>query len=86
MARSLVLRIAIDLAPSDRGGRRRPLTDGYRASLSFGQRRRDIEPVVHDAVLVLEDAASSRRAGARRRAPGWSRPSCCRGRSPPAPC
>jgi hypothetical protein len=52
---SLVLRLAVDLAPADRGGRRRPITDGYRASLSFGKRRRDIEPVVHDAVLVLED-------------------------------
>lgn len=51
---SLVLRLAVDLAPADRGGRRRPITDGYRASLSFGRRRRDIEPVVHDAVLVLE--------------------------------
>jgi hypothetical protein len=51
---SLVLRLAVDLAPADRGGRRRPITDGYRASLSFGKRRRDIEPVVHDAVLVLE--------------------------------
>jgi hypothetical protein len=25
--------------------------------MSFGRRRRDIEPVVHDAVLVLEDVA-----------------------------
>ena len=57
MAESLVLRIAVDLAPADRGGRRRALTDGYRASLSSGRRRRDVEPVVHDAVLVLEDAA-----------------------------
>ena len=57
MAESLVLRIVVDLAQSDRGGRRRALTDGYRASLSFGRRRRDVEPVVHDAVLVLEDAA-----------------------------
>ena len=56
MAESLVLRIVVDLAPSDRGGRRRALKDGYRASLSFGRRRRDVEPVVHDAVLVLEDA------------------------------
>ena len=57
MAESRVLRIEIDLAPSDRGGRRQPLADGYRASLSFGRRRRDVEPVVHDTVLVLEDAA-----------------------------
>jgi hypothetical protein len=53
----LVLRLAVDLAPTDRGGRRRPLTDGYRASLSFGRRRRD-EPIVHDAVLVLEHGSS----------------------------
>jgi hypothetical protein len=52
---SLVLRLDVDLAPSDRGGRRRAVTDGYRASLSFGRRRRDVEPVVHDAVLVLEE-------------------------------
>jgi hypothetical protein len=53
---SLVLRLDVDLAPSDRGGRRRPVVDGYRASLSFGRRRRGVEPIVHDAVLVLEDA------------------------------
>ncbi len=43
--------------PTDRGGRRRPLRDGYRASLSFGRRRRDVEPIVHDAVIVLEGVA-----------------------------
>ena len=54
---SLVLRIRLELVPTDRGGRRRPVTDGYRASMSFGRRRRgDVEPVVHDAVLVLEGA------------------------------
>ena len=58
MSSSLVLRLALDLAPADRGGRRRPLPDGYRASMSFGRRRRGIEPIVHDAVLVLEDTAS----------------------------
>jgi hypothetical protein len=52
---SLVLRIRLDLVPTDRGGRRRPLRDCDRASMSFGRRRRDVEPVVHDAVLVLED-------------------------------
>jgi hypothetical protein len=57
MTGNLVLRLAVDLAPSERGGRRRPLADGYRASLSFGRRRGNDEPVVHDAVLVLEDAA-----------------------------
>lgn len=55
MAASVVLRLALDLAPADRGGRRRPLTDGYRGSMSFGRRRRGIEPIVHDAVLVLEE-------------------------------
>jgi len=57
MTGNLVLRLAVDLAPYERGGRRRPLTDGYRASLSFGRRRGNDEPVVHDAVLVLEDVA-----------------------------
>lgn len=52
---SVVLRIELDLAPTDRGGRQRPVTDGYRASMSFGRRRRDVEPIVHDAVLVLEE-------------------------------
>ena len=33
------------------------MVDGYRASLSFGRRRRD-EPIVHDAIVVLEDASS----------------------------
>ncbi len=49
------MRLEVDLAESERGGRKRPLRDGYRASLSFGRRRRDIEPIVHDAVLVFED-------------------------------
>jgi RimJ/RimL family protein N-acetyltransferase len=51
----LVLRLSLDLVPSDRGGRRRPVLDGYRASMSFGQRRRGVEPIVHDAIVVLED-------------------------------
>ena len=54
-SQSLVLRLSVDLVPSRRGGRHRPILDGYRASMSFGQRRRGVEPVVHDAVLVLED-------------------------------
>ncbi|RKQ90981.1 hypothetical protein C8N24_0797 [Solirubrobacter pauli] len=52
---SVVIRLHVDLAETDRGGRRRPVRDGYRASLSFGRRRRDVEPIVHDAVLVFED-------------------------------
>ena len=55
---ALVLRLLVELAPTDRGGRRRPVTDGYRASLSFGRRRRDVEPIVHDAILVLEGATA----------------------------
>ena len=55
MTDALVLRLLVELAPTDRGGRRRPVTDGYRASLSLGRRRRDVEPIVHDAILVLED-------------------------------
>jgi hypothetical protein len=54
---SVVIRLEVDLAETDRGGRRRPVLDGYRASLSFGRRRRDVEPIVHDAVLVLEDVS-----------------------------
>jgi hypothetical protein len=53
---SIVLRLAVDFAETDRGGRRRPARDGYRASLSFGRRRRGVEPIVHEAVLVFEDA------------------------------
>lgn len=55
---NLVLRLALDLAHVDRGGRRGPVLDGYRASMSLGQRRRGIEPVVHDAILVLEDRSA----------------------------
>src|SRR5690349_13420072 len=47
---SLVLRIQV------RSQHRRVLRDGYRASISFGRRRRTIEPIVYDAVLVFEDA------------------------------
>jgi RimJ/RimL family protein N-acetyltransferase len=67
-SQSLVLRLSLELVPSGRGGRRRPVLDGYRASMSFGQRRRGVEPVVHDAILVLEDdsmLAAGRRAVAR---------------------
>src|SRR5437764_14490672 len=52
---SLVLRLELELVPADRGGRRRSMVDGYRASMSFGRRRRDVEPVVHDAVVVLAE-------------------------------
>ena len=51
---SLVLRIALHVAPDHR----RPLRDGYRASISFGRRRRTIEPIVYDAVLVFEAVAA----------------------------
>jgi ribosomal-protein-serine acetyltransferase len=54
MPRRLVLQLSLELVPSDRGGRRRPVLDGYRASMSFGQRRRGVEPIVHDAIMVLE--------------------------------
>lgn len=60
----MVLRLELDLAETDRGGRRRPLTDGYRASLSFGRRRRGVEPIVHDAIVVLEDADALEPGGA----------------------
>jgi RimJ/RimL family protein N-acetyltransferase len=54
---NLVLRLSLDLVRSDRGGRRRSVVDGYRASMSFGRRRRGVEPVVHDAIVVLEQAS-----------------------------
>ena len=47
---SLVLRVDVHVAPDHR----RALRDGYRASISFGRRRRTIEPIVYDAVLVFE--------------------------------
>jgi hypothetical protein len=50
-----VLRLQVDVVPEDRGGRRRPIPDGYRCSLSFGQRRRrEEEAIVHDGLLVWE--------------------------------
>jgi RimJ/RimL family protein N-acetyltransferase len=55
---NLVLRLSLVLVASDRGGRRRSVVDGYRASMSFGQRRRGIEPVVHDAIVVLEQSSA----------------------------
>lgn len=55
---NLVLRLSLALVPADRGGRRRPVVDGYRASMSFGRRRRGVEPVVHDAIIVLEHGSS----------------------------
>jgi ribosomal-protein-serine acetyltransferase len=55
---NLVLRLSVDLVDCDRGGRRRPVADGYRASMSFGQRRRGIEPIVHDAIVVLEQSSA----------------------------
>jgi hypothetical protein len=61
---SLVLRIEVHVAPDHR----RPLRDGYRGSISFGRRRRTIEPIVYDAVLVFEDVdalASGERGVAR---------------------
>src|SRR3954469_16293044 len=67
-SRGMVLRVELELVDTDRGGRRRPLGDGYRGSMSFGRRRRDVEPIVHDAVLVLEDVdelAPGERATAR---------------------
>ena len=45
----LVLRLEVEVF------RERPITDGYRCSLSFGQSRRSgEEAIVHDGVLVWE--------------------------------
>ena len=46
------------MVPSDRGGRRRALRDGYRASISFGRWRRHEELIVHDAIVVFEERDS----------------------------
>jgi RimJ/RimL family protein N-acetyltransferase len=54
----LVLRLSLELVACDRAGGRRPVVDGYRASMSFGQLRRGIEPVVHDAIVVLEHGST----------------------------
>ena len=67
----MVLRIELDLVATDRGGRRRPLADGYRASMSFGRRRRDVEPIVHDAILVLEGEAATLEPGEAAVARAW---------------
>lgn len=49
----LVLRLEVEVF------RERPITDGYRCSLSFGQSRRSgEEPIVHDGVLVWESGDS----------------------------
>jgi hypothetical protein len=51
----LVLRLAVEVF------RERPITDGYRASLSFGQSRRSgEEAIVHDGVLVWESPEVAR--------------------------
>jgi ribosomal-protein-serine acetyltransferase len=42
LPQNLVLRLSLALVPSDRGGRRRPVVPGYRASMSFGRRRRGV--------------------------------------------
>lgn len=45
--------------------RERPITDGYRCSLSFGQSRRSgEEAIVHDGVLVWEPPGSGPAPGA----------------------
>jgi hypothetical protein len=46
---SLVLRLEVEVFRS------RPITDGYRCSLSFGQAtKKHADPIVHDGVLVWE--------------------------------
>jgi hypothetical protein len=54
---TLVLRATVTVVPA----RRRPIADGYRASMWFDARvsaREGWTPVVHDAVLVWEDRAA----------------------------
>src|SRR4051794_41407740 len=56
-SRGMVLRVELELVDTDRGGRRRPLGDGYRGSMSFGPPRRDVEPIVPDPGPVPRDVA-----------------------------
>lgn len=83
---SLVLRLSLELVPAERGGRPGPVLDGYRASMSFGQRRRGIEPVIHDAIVVHEHGAALA-PGRRGLVRAWVlMPDELPGRSAPAPC
>jgi hypothetical protein len=54
VAESTVLRVRIELARTEDGGRKRPVFDGYRGALSFGETNADAIPVIHDVVVVFE--------------------------------
>lgn len=55
MVSSTVLRVRLELTPTDAGGRRDPVYDGYRGAMSFGETDADGLRMVHDAVIVFED-------------------------------
>jgi translation elongation factor EF-Tu-like GTPase len=55
MSEMTVLRLAIEVLTAAEGGRQAPVFDGYRGAISFGVRT-DEGLVIHDTVLVFEDA------------------------------
>jgi hypothetical protein len=50
----LALEAEIDLLPTDQGGRRRPMPNGFRPTLWFGETGPTGEPELHSAVLRLK--------------------------------
>ena len=54
MSRMTVLRLHVEVIPSEEGGRQGPVFDGYRGAISFGEKNDEGIPVVHDTVLVFE--------------------------------
>jgi translation elongation factor EF-Tu-like GTPase len=54
MASMTVLRLSVEVVPTEEGGRQGPVFDGYRGAISFGEMTDDGIPVVHDTVLAFE--------------------------------
>jgi translation elongation factor EF-Tu-like GTPase len=55
MGEMTVLRLAIEVLATAEGGRQGPVFDGYRGAITFGAQS-DHGLVIHDTVLVFEDA------------------------------
>ncbi len=55
MSEMMVLRLAIEVLATAEGGRQGPVFDGYRGAITSGVRTDD-GLVMHDTVLVFEDA------------------------------
>ena len=49
-----VLRLQLELLPTNSDGRRGPVHDGYRGAISFGETTDAGVPIVHETVLVFE--------------------------------